>query len=73
MLWKLFQLSIFIAVLFSNVHYQWTPNGYLASIYAGFAALAATVLVNWLIAGWKLALGLVLGQKRVNNGRLPRI
>src|SRR5260370_23315486 len=35
--WYLFQL----AVLFSNVHWRWTPNGYLASLIAIAARLCA--------------------------------
>lgn len=40
--WKIVQFSVFSAVLFSNVHYQWTPNGYAA----GVVALLVTLLVS---------------------------
>jgi hypothetical protein len=40
--WKLVQFSVFAAVLFSNIHYQWTPSGYAA----GVVALLATLLVS---------------------------
>jgi hypothetical protein len=37
--WKVIQFSVVIAVLFSNIRYEWTPNPYLASILAFLAAL----------------------------------
>lgn len=37
------------AVMASNVHWQWTPNPYLASILGGIAALLATVGLNNLL------------------------
>lgn len=43
---KLLQLTIFVAVLFSNIHYEWTPNGYLASILAVGAAFVVTVVID---------------------------
>lgn len=42
--WKTLQLSTVLAVLFSNVHYQWTPNGYAAGIVAMLAALFVTAI-----------------------------
>lgn len=42
-MWKLLQTTIVIAVLFSNVYWQWTPNGYVAMIYAGGTAFVVTV------------------------------
>ena len=38
-----FQSSIIFAVCASNIHWQWTPNGYLASMLGGIAAILATV------------------------------
>jgi hypothetical protein len=40
--WKLVQFSVFTAVLFSNIRYQWTPSGYAA----GVVALLAAALVS---------------------------
>jgi hypothetical protein len=40
--WKIVQFGVFTAVLFSNIHYQWTPSGYAA----GVVALLATLLVS---------------------------
>jgi hypothetical protein len=42
--WKTLQLGTVCAVLFSNVHYQWTPNGYAAGIVAMLAALFVTAI-----------------------------
>jgi hypothetical protein len=42
--WKTLQLGTVLAVLFSNVHYQWTPNGYAAGIVAMLAALFVTAI-----------------------------
>ena len=47
-MWKLFQLAIFIAVVGSNIEYQWTPNPYLAAICGGLAAYLATVTLTGL-------------------------
>jgi hypothetical protein len=50
-MWKLFQLLIALAVLFSDVHWRWSNNGYATGLLAGFAAYAATCLIyslrNW--------------------------
>jgi uncharacterized membrane protein len=42
--WKTLQFSVFAAVLFSNIYYQWTPNEYVASIVALLAALFVTAI-----------------------------
>lgn len=42
--WRVLQLGVATAVLFSNIHYQWTPNGYVASIVAVFAALLVSAI-----------------------------
>lgn len=42
-MWYLFQGSIVFAVVASNIHWQWTPNAYLAMMLGGIAALLATV------------------------------
>ena len=36
------QITIFIAVIFSNIMWQWTPNGVLASLVAAGVAYAIT-------------------------------
>jgi uncharacterized membrane protein len=45
-MWKLFQLSVFVGVLFANVYFEWTPNGYLASLLGIGAAYLATVILT---------------------------
>lgn len=47
-MWKLFQLSIFVGVLFGNVHWEWTPNPVVASAMAFFAAFGATHGIIWI-------------------------
>lgn len=42
---KLFQMLVFTAVAFSNIRWQWTPNGYLASMIGGGVAYLATLAV----------------------------
>jgi hypothetical protein len=44
-MWKLLQLSVFLAVVFSNIHWQWTPNGYLASVLGIGAAFVLTLVL----------------------------
>ena len=48
-MWFLFQGLIVFAVMASNIHWQWTPNGYLASLIGVGLALAATAGVNQLL------------------------
>lgn len=50
MLWKLFQLTIFVGVMTTNIEWQWTPNGYVASGIAIACAYAATVALSWLFS-----------------------
>lgn len=45
----LLQSSIVFAVCAANIHWQITPNGYLAGLLGFIAALLATVGLNWLI------------------------
>lgn len=44
-MWFLLQAGIAFAVFAGNIHYGWTPNGYLVAILA----YAASYLVTWLI------------------------
>ncbi len=46
MFWKLLQIFVFFAVAFTGIHYQWTPNGLVLGIVAGFAAFGVTVLLG---------------------------
>jgi hypothetical protein len=47
--WGLLQMTIFCAVLGSNIQWQWTPNSYLAGLLALAAAWAVTKVFGWLI------------------------
>ena len=42
----LMQALIFCAVVGSNIHWQWTPNPYLAAAIGVFLAWCATQAVN---------------------------
>ena len=50
-MWKLFQLSVVLAVLFYDAAYKWSNNGYATGLLAAYAAYVATCLVyslrNW--------------------------
>jgi hypothetical protein len=54
MLWKLFQICVFLSVMFTGVYYEWTPNTLALSIVALVAAMLATVLLGDAIrlVGW---------------------
>ena len=47
-MWLLLQSLVIFAVVASNVHWHWTPNGYLAALLGGLAALLLTVGLNGL-------------------------
>lgn len=49
-MWFLLQSLIVFAVMASNIHWQWTPNAFLATLLGGIAALLVTVAVNGLRA-----------------------
>jgi hypothetical protein len=42
------QSSIIFAVVASNIHWQWTPNGYLASMIGVGMAYGVTAMLNGL-------------------------
>jgi hypothetical protein len=48
-MWLLLQSAIVFAVIASNIHWQWTPNGYLAVLIGIGIAFAATAAVNWVV------------------------
>lgn len=43
-MWHILQGLIVFAVLCGNIHWSWTPNGYLATILGIIAAYLLTVL-----------------------------
>ena len=62
---KLFQMLVFTAVMFSNIRWQWTPNGYLASLIGVAASFLATVvLIKAIEAARGLALYMAAGRVR---------
>ena len=53
-MWFLIQsLIIFAVVGSSNIHWQWTPNGYLAGLIGVALAYGATVLLGYLTSLFK--------------------
>jgi hypothetical protein len=46
MVWFLFQASIIFAVVASNIHWHWTPNGYLAGLIGVGAAYGLMLLLS---------------------------
>lgn len=76
MMWWLLQFGVFVAVLFSNIHYEWTPNAYLAAGIAWLAAYLASCLaarvVDWLLT--RKARKQRMNEHRLRNmsGGLPR-
>jgi len=55
----LLQAMIIFAVVASNIHWHWTPNGYLACILGWIAALLVTVGLNGLFD--------LIGRRRLRN------
>lgn len=49
MLWYVLQISVFVGVMASNIEWQWTPNGYLASGIALGAAMLTTHILTRLL------------------------
>lgn len=69
---KLFQMLIFTATMFSNIRWQWTPNGYLASLVAIGVTFAATCALLWVgnrLRQLKARRG--RGKQRLYQGALP--
>jgi hypothetical protein len=48
MLWFLIQSAIIFAVVASNIHWHWTPNGYLAALAGAVLAYGVTVFLSYL-------------------------
>jgi hypothetical protein len=74
MWWKLLQLTVFLAVSFTGIYYEWTPNGLVLGLVAATCAFAVTVLLGDLFRLIRWAskkLGSVLGKKRPDQ-RLTR-
>lgn len=52
-MWFLLQGSIIFGVVASNIHWQWTPNGYVASAIGAGAAFLTTAAINKLTPLWR--------------------
>ena len=66
--WRLFQAAIVLAVIFSNIHWEWTPNNYVAGLFGWLAAWGGT----WLIfhrGNWREASQMGLPKKGERAGR----
>lgn len=46
--WKIYQITFVTAVLFGNVHWEWTDNWYAASIGAGILAWYSSAILFYL-------------------------
>lgn len=73
--WRLLQAAVFMAMASANIHWQWTDNGYLASVWAGMAAFAVT----WLVANamdlfgrWRKPPLAAVGEQRGDDRGLLR-
>jgi hypothetical protein len=42
---RLFQMIVFIAVLFGNIHFEWIKNGYAATLGAAIVTYYGTLLL----------------------------
>jgi hypothetical protein len=50
-MWYVIQGGVIFAVVASNIHWQWTPNPYLAAVAGWLAALIVTrFIVGWIEA-----------------------
>lgn len=73
-MWKLLQISIFLAVSFTGIYYEWTPNGLVLGIVAATCAFAATALLGdfFRLVRWSANLARsILGKQRTDQ-RLSR-
>ena len=53
-MWFVLQSRVIFAVMTTNVHWQWTPNGYLAGLIGIVLAYGLTALVSasfWGVSG----------------------
>jgi hypothetical protein len=73
-MWKLFQISVFLTVMFTGIYFEWTPNGYVLSLLSIGAAFFATLILSegtrLLARTFQAGRGL-LGKQSIQN-RPPR-
>jgi hypothetical protein len=74
MWWKLLQLTVFLAVSFTGIYYEWTPNGLVLGIVAATCAFAATVLLGdfFRLVRWSANLARPILGKQRSDQRLSR-
>jgi hypothetical protein len=73
-MWKLFQISVFLTVMFTGIYFEWTPNGYVLSLLSVGAAFFSTLILSegsrLLTRAFQTSRGL-LGKQSIQN-RAPR-
>lgn len=70
MWWKLLQIVVFLAVAFTGIYYEWTPNGLVLGIVAATCAFAVTALLGdfFRLLRWSAdKLRPVLDKQRLNH------
>ncbi len=75
MLWNLLQITVFLAVSFTGIYYEWTPNGFVLGLVSATCAFAATVLLGDLfrLIRWTRKKLLLIGaHKSGKDGLLTR-
>lgn len=58
---KLFQMAVFTAVLFGNIHFGWIRNGYAATLGAAIVTWYATFIL------WRLQTASLSRKQRSNQ------
>jgi uncharacterized membrane protein YgaE (UPF0421/DUF939 family) len=66
---RLLQLVVVGAVLSSNVYWQWTPNGYLATLIGIFAAIIVSAFIVAVQKSLNRTATAALSQERRDQGR----
>lgn len=75
MWWKPFQIFVFLAVSFTGVYYEWTPNGTALGLVALMSTMVATAIVGdaiRLVRWTAQKLRPVRSQQRADHGLLGR-
>jgi hypothetical protein len=80
MLWRLLQASVALAVIWANIRFQWTNNGFIAIAWAFMAAYAVTAFPFWLADRWRYRRSLsrqsgkaIAGQRRLKHRIEPQL
>lgn len=75
---KALQICIVVAVLWANIYFELTPNGYLAAVWAFCAAYGLTVIPIQIYDWWNSSPRLSVrnapaSQERLNDSRRSRL